>query len=69
MYVMQPKKKKEPLELIALKVDAETLSMLDELCADLEATTRTAGDTFGGRSHTIRKAIRFAHAARPWSPK
>jgi hypothetical protein len=69
MYSMQPKNKKSALELIAFKIDVETLAMLDELCADLDAATKASGDTFGGRSHTIRKAIRFAHASRPWSPK
>lgn len=64
------KKKRAPeadgTALVAIKIDVETMGMLDELCADLEAATSATGDKFGGRSHTIRRAIRFAHGARPW---
>lgn len=64
---MNPKKKRTgDNALIALKVDPETLAMLDELCSDLETAAAASGDIFGGRSHAIRKAVRFAHAARPW---
>ena len=67
--LMQPPKKRNHgrvsnLSLLAFKIDPETLTMLDELRTDVEA----AGDAFSGRgrAHTIRKAIRFAHATRPW---
>ena len=70
MRCMNAKKTKRAndseLTLVALKVDPETLAMLDELCSDLEAATAADGDIFGGRSHTIRKAIRLVHASRPW---
>ena len=71
MCSMQAKKKpgrpKTNLSiLVAMKIDVETLSMLDELCQDLASKRRDEGDTFGGRSHAIRKCIRHTYQTRPW---
>ena len=70
MRAMNIKKKKRTNEsepaLVAVKLDAETLAMLDELGDDVERAALAAGDAFGGRSQVIRKALRYVHAARPW---
>ena len=70
MRDMNLTKKKRTNELepavVAVRLDSETLAILDELCADAERAARTAGDAFGGRSQVIRKALRYVHAARPW---
>lgn len=61
MQTKQPPKKKTKLELVAFKIDPDTLAMLDELSAYVETAMTAKGDPCGGRSHAIRKAIRFSH--------